>query len=61
MSKAKDFDCVEMKNAIQQELLKQRAGLSDEEVRVRIRHELETSQSPIARWWRSINTSVKQS
>ena len=61
MKKPKDFDCVEMKNAIQRELLEQRAGLSDQEVRARIRHDLETSQSPIARWWRSINTPVKRS
>ncbi len=61
MSKAKGFDCVEMKNAIQRELLEQWAGLSDQEVRDRMRHHLETSQSPIARWWRSINPPVKRS
>jgi hypothetical protein len=43
MKKPKSFDCVEMKNAIQAQLRKQREGLSDEEIDRRRRHWLETS------------------
>lgn len=56
MKKEKGFDCVEMKNRIQQELEREYAGLTEEERRERIRHELETSDDPVARKWRSLAT-----
>jgi len=58
MSGKKEFDCVEMKNAIQARLRKRYRGLSDEEVRRRIAHRLETSDDPIARKWREIEATV---
>lgn len=50
----KSFDCVEMKNRIQQELREQRAGMTDEEIEVQMERELRTSSSPIAQLWRRI-------
>jgi len=50
----KRFDCVEMKNRIQAEMLKEYEGLSDEEVRERIQHRLETSDSVVAKKWRKM-------
>lgn len=46
------FDCIEMKDEIQAKLRKEWESLTDKEIRDRIRRNLETSQSPIARWWR---------
>ena len=40
MKKKKDFDCVEMKHSIQQELRKEYAGLSDQERIAKIEEEL---------------------
>lgn len=50
----KGFDCVEMKNRIQQELREQRAGMTDEEIEVQMERELRTSSSTIAQLWRRI-------
>ncbi|MDZ4860148.1 MAG: hypothetical protein SGI88_14310 [Candidatus Hydrogenedentes bacterium] len=50
----KDFDCVEMKNRIQAEMLKEFNGITDEEIRQRINDMLETSDSLVARKWREI-------
>ncbi|HEY4759854.1 MAG TPA: hypothetical protein VIH42_04670 [Thermoguttaceae bacterium] len=54
MKKNKQFDCVEMKNAIQAQLRKEHEGLTDEEIARRRREWLETSDDPLAKWWRSI-------
>lgn len=51
----KDFDCVKMKDEIQQKLLSQWKGLSDAEIKQRIRQDLATSESPIAVWWRGLD------
>ncbi len=48
----KQFDCVRMKNSIQEKLAEERAGLTDHEIESRIERELERSTSPIARYWR---------
>ncbi len=53
-ARIKPFDCVDMKNAIQRDLAKEWKGLSDEEIRRRIHRRLETSDDPLARWWRSV-------
>jgi hypothetical protein len=54
MKMNKNFDCVEMKNAIQAKIRKENEGLSDEEI-ARRRHEwLEKSDDPLAQWWRSL-------
>ena len=54
MKAKKTFDCVEMKNAIQARLRKEREGLTDEEVRQRIAEFLATSDDVVARKWRRI-------
>ncbi len=51
-SKAKAFDCVEMKNSIQAKLLEEKRVLGEEEVASRHRQWLETSGDPLAVWWR---------
>jgi hypothetical protein len=57
MKKNKEFDCVEMKNAIQAKIRKENEGLSDEEIARRRREWLETSDDPLAQWWRSLAKS----
>jgi len=54
MKKNKEFDCVEMKNSIQAQLLKEWEGMSDEEIEAQIDQKLRTSTSPVAKLWRSI-------
>lgn len=55
MKTAKAFDCVKMKDRIQAKLRKEYRGLTDEQIRDRSRRKLATSDSPIARLWRSLN------
>lgn len=50
----KPFDCVAVKDAIQAKLRQKQEGLSDEQVLRRRRQWLETSDDPVARWWRSL-------
>ena len=53
----KKFDCVEMKDRIQAEMLREYEGLSDEEVRERIQLKLETSDSVVAKKWRKMQST----
>lgn len=55
--KKKAFDCVEMKNRIQESIARKNEGLTDDEVRRRRRALLETSDDPLARKWRSLRDS----
>jgi hypothetical protein len=50
----KSFDCVEMKNQIQKELLERWRGLTPEQIRLSIRAELMTDESVIGRLWRRL-------
>ena len=54
MKKQQAFDCVEMKNAIQRQLREERSGMTDKQQREALREKLDTSQSPVAVWWRKI-------
>jgi len=54
MKKAREFDCVRLKDEIQARLTRQWRGLTDEEIRERIRRKLATSKSPIAQLWRKL-------
>jgi hypothetical protein len=54
MTKSKAFDAVEMKNAIQAKRHRDRAGLSDEQVRQSIAQRLRASDHPLCRKWRKI-------
>jgi len=55
MKKHKSFDCLEMKNSIQAQLREEHVGLSVEEIENRRRIWLESSEDPIAKWWRSVS------
>ena len=57
MKTAKKFDCVQMKNDIQARLRTQWQGLTEEEIRARVREHLETSESSVAKWWRAIQAA----
>jgi hypothetical protein len=61
MKKDKQFDCVEMKNAIQTQLRKEHEGLSDEQIIRRRREWLQTSDDPLAKWWRAIGANPTSS
>jgi hypothetical protein len=52
MEPKEDFDCVALKDAIQDRMREEFAGLSDEEQRDKIQRELATSDSIAARKWR---------
>jgi hypothetical protein len=52
MKKKKQNDCVELKNKIQEKLYKKYRNLTDEERQALINQKLETSDSPIAVFWR---------
>jgi hypothetical protein len=50
----KSFDCVEMKDRIQQKMRKQMEGLSGEQRRALLRDALDKSVSPIGDLWRAL-------
>lgn len=54
MTRQKAFDCVEMKNRIQQDMLKRFEGRGNDEIRQAIRNELQTSDHPLAQKWRAL-------
>ncbi len=54
MRKTKKFDCVEMKNQIQSEMMKECEGLSEAEILERRRIQMETSDDPLAKKWRQL-------
>jgi hypothetical protein len=58
MSREKRFDCVNLKNTIQAQLLKAHEGLSDAEVRAQLRRRLESSDSLVARLWRTLQVRM---
>ena len=60
MKKQKEFDCVRLKDEIQAKLTREWRGLTDEEVRVRIRQKLAASKSPIAKLWRKLTARGKK-
>lgn len=54
----KSFDCVEMKNEIQQELALEYKGLTDEERWSRLNEILASSNHPVARKWKEIRPTT---
>jgi len=54
MNKDKPFDCIAVKDEIQARLAGKWHGLTDDEIRDLIRHDLDTSDDLLARWWRSM-------
>jgi hypothetical protein len=59
MKKVKPFDCVRYKDDLQTRLRGEYAGLTDEQVRRRIRQKLATSPGPIAKLWRTLEARDK--
>jgi hypothetical protein len=57
--RVKIFDCVEMKNRIQAELLEEERRLGTEIVARRHEEWLKTSDDPLAVWWRNIGAAKK--
>ena len=55
MKTEKTFDCVKMKNEIQDALYRERKGMSGAQVRRAIQRNLATSSAPVARLWRRLN------
>ena len=60
MQTVKAFDCIRMKDDIQRRLQKTWRGASGEEVRLRVKRDLATSDSDVAKWWRSLERSPKK-
>ena len=56
MTRTKKFDCVKMKEQIHAKLDREFRGLTDRQIRERIRRKLATSDNEVARWWREILT-----
>ncbi len=61
MKTAKTFDCVQMKSRIQARVRAEWQGLTEEEIRARVREHLETSDSDVAKWWRSVQGAKQES
>jgi hypothetical protein len=54
MNTEKTFDCVKMKDGIQQKLQSRWQGLSGPELVERIKKDIDESDSPVAEWWRRV-------
>lgn len=52
MSQPRAVDCLKLKDEVQERLCDEWRGLTDVQIRERIRRELETSPEPIAEDWR---------
>ena len=61
MKRSAMLRAVEMKNRIQSQLREEQKGLSDEEIERRHRQWLETSDDPLAKWWRSVDRTQPNS
>ncbi len=55
----KSFDCVEMKNRLQAEMLESEALLGPEEARRKRQQWLATGDDELAKWWRSVMAATK--
>lgn len=60
MTHRNEIDCIRLKDEIQARLRKNWEGLSDAEIRERINRDLDTSEEPIAVWWRRIRGQAHQ-
>ena len=54
MKTMKKFDCMQLKRDLQAKLLKKWAGLTIDEIQAAIKHDLATSQTELAKWWRKM-------
>jgi hypothetical protein len=56
MKAKKTFDCVDMKDKIQESLYSRRKNMPAGDVRADIEHNLMTSEAPVALWWRKLKS-----
>ena len=61
MTKAKTFDCLEMKRAVQAGHAQEYAALTDEEIGRRIQQKLATSDHPVSVWYRKVRAQKAES
>jgi hypothetical protein len=59
MKKAKQFDCVKMKNDIQAKLRLRYRGMTDDQIQAAMERGLASSDSPPARLWRRLTGRPK--
>lgn len=52
MKPREKIDCVELKNSIQRELLKEAEGLTNQEEDKQFLRKMESSDSPVAKLWK---------
>ena len=57
MKTTKTFDCLRMKENIQNQLHEEWSGLTPEQIRADIASFLAGSDNPVAVWWRSLDAS----
>ena len=57
----KSFDCVEMKDQLQEEFRKRYQDLDDKKLRAQISSELNTSENPLALFWKKIQKHTTNS
>jgi hypothetical protein len=58
MSRGKGFDCVELKNRLQADVLSKHAGKTDGQIRAERQRSLEAGDDPVARWWRAVTVHL---
>ena len=59
MKREKKFDCIQMKDQIHAKLNKEYNGLNEDQISKRIREDLDTSDSPMGKFWRELNSKKK--
>ena len=59
MKKTRRFDCVQMKNDIQARMLRKYRGMTDAEIQADMEHDLATSNSIVAQFWRRITNKTE--
>jgi hypothetical protein len=55
----KSFDCVELKDTVQAALRKERAHMTEQDMRAAALRELEAGKDPLARLWRALAAQKK--
>ena len=60
MKTTKEFDCLRMKEEVQEKVRKAWEGLTDEEIRAELRNYLDCSKSELVDWWRRVSLAGTQ-
>jgi len=59
VKREKKFDCIQMKDQIHAKWNKEYNGLNENQISKRIREDLDTSDSPMGKFWRELNSKKK--